>query len=172
LTVAVYPGSFDPITCGHVDIARRAALIFDHVTLAVYDTPPKNVLFTTEQRIAMAREALAEIPNVTVECFTGLTVEYARSIGANVIVRGLRAISDFELEFQMALLNRKLAPDLEVVCLMTSLKYNFLSSSVVKEIAKLGGSIDDMVPPVVERALLERNSRESEPPPIPRYLSS
>jgi pantetheine-phosphate adenylyltransferase len=172
LTVAVYPGSFDPITCGHVDIARRAALIFDHVTLAVYDTPPKNVLFTTEQRIAMAREALAEIPNVSVECFTGLTVEYARSIGANVIVRGLRAISDFELEFQMALLNRKLAPDLEVVCLMTSLKYNFLSSSVVKEIAKLGGSIDDMVPPVVERALLERNSRESEPPPIPRYLSS
>ncbi|MHB1005138.1 MAG: pantetheine-phosphate adenylyltransferase [Chloroflexota bacterium] len=172
MTSAVYPGSFDPITNGHVDIARRAARVFERVTLAVYDTPPKNVLFTTEQRVAMARVALADVPNVVVERFAVLTVEYAKSVGATVLVRGLRAISDFENEFQMALLNRKLEPDLEVVCLMTSLEHSFLSSSIIKEIAKLGGSVGDLVPPVVADALRERYARDSEPSPIPRHLNS
>jgi len=172
LTLAVYPGSFDPITNGHIDIARRAAVIFEHVTVAVYDTPPKNVLFPTEQRMRMAREALADVPNISVDRFSTLTVEYAQRVGATVLVRGLRAISDFENEFQMALLNRKLAPGLDVVCLMTSLEYSFLSSSYIKEVAKLGGCIDGLVPPLVARALRERYGRESEPPPVPRYLSS
>jgi pantetheine-phosphate adenylyltransferase len=172
LTTAIYPGSFDPITNGHVDIARRAARIFDRVTLAVYDTPPKNVLFPTEVRVELARAALSDVPNVTVGRFSGLTVEYARSVGAKVLVRGLRAISDFENEFQMALANRNLAPDLEVVCLMTSLENSFLSSSVLKEIAKLGGRIEDLVPPAVALALRERYSRDAEPSPIPRHLNS
>lgn len=171
MTIAVYPGSFDPITCGHVDIARRAAKIFERVVVAVYDTPSKSLLFTTAERVALAREALADVENIKVECFTGLTVEYARKEGASVIVRGLRAISDFEMEFQMAVLNRKLAPDIDVVCLMTSLKYNFLSSSIVKEIAKLGGQVDELVPANVLRALKARYAHESDPPPVPRYLS-
>lgn len=172
MTRAVYAGSFDPITNGHVDIARRAASIFEHVTVAVYDTPHKNITFTTEQRVRMASQALSDVPNIKVEGFSGLTVEYAKGVNAGVLVRGLRAISDFELEFQMALLNRKLAPNLEAVFLMTSLQYSFLSSSLIKEIARLGGCIDDLVPPVVARALRERYARESDPPPVPRYLSS
>ncbi len=172
MTIAVYPGTFDPITNGHVDIARRAATIFEHLTLAVYDTPPKNVLFTTEQRVAMAREVLADAKNIQVAPFTGLTVAYARKVGAQVLVRGLRAISDFENEFQMALANRKLDPSLEVVCLMTSLEHTFISSSIIKEIAKLGGCIDDFVPPLVAKALRERFAKESEPSPVPRHLNS
>jgi pantetheine-phosphate adenylyltransferase len=172
LTIAVYPGSFDPITNGHIDIARRAAMIFDRLVVAVYNTPPKNVLFTTDQRVAMARAALADVPNLAVEPFAGLTVEYARTIGARVLVRGLRAISDFEMEYQMASMNRQLAPELDVVCLMTSIQYSFLSSSTLKEIAKLGGSIEHMVPEAVAQALRERFRRDPEPPPVPRYLST
>ena len=172
MIIAVYPGSFDPITNGHIDIARRASRIFDRLVVAVYNTPPKNVLFSTDHRVAMAREALSELPNVTVEPFSGLTVEFARRVGARVLVRGLRAISDFEMEYQMASMNRQLAPEMEVVCLMTSIQYSFLSSSTLKEIAKLGGEIDDMVPPTVARALRERFTRDPEPPPVPRYLST
>lgn len=172
MTVAVYPGSFDPITNGHIDIARRAAAIFDGLVVAVYNTPPKNVLFTTEHRIAMARDALKDLANVSVESFSGLTVEFARRAGAQVIVRGLRAISDFEMEYQMASMNRQLAPEMDVVCLMTSIQYSFLSSSTLKEIAKLGGEIDEMVPAIVARALRERFTRDPEPPPVPRYLST
>ncbi len=172
MTTAVYPGTFDPITNGHVDIARRAANIFEHVTVAVYDTPPKNVLFTTEQRVAMARAVLADTKNIVVAPFTGLTVAYARKVGAQVLVRGLRVISDFENEFQMALANRKLDPSLEVVCLMTSLEHTFISSSIIKEIAKLGGCIDDLVPPLVAKALRERFARETDPSPVPRHLNS
>lgn len=172
MTTAVYPGTFDPITNGHVDIAKRAARIFERVTVAVYDTPPKNVLFPTDVRVHLARTALADVPNVLVDRFTGLTVEYARSVRATVLVRGLRAISDFENEFQMALANRTLAPELEVVCLMTSLENSFLSSTVLKEIARLGGRIEDLVPPVVAIALRERFARDADPSPIPRHLNS
>ena len=172
MTSAVYPGSFDPITNGHVDIARRAAGIFELVTVAVYDAPPKNLMFTTDDRVAMARQALADVPNVRVVRFSGLTVEFAKSIGAKVLIRGLRAISDFETEFQMALMNRNLAPNLEVVCFMTSLEHTFISSSIIKEVAKLGGPIEDLVPPVVARALRERYAQETEPSPVPRHLNS
>lgn len=153
---AIYPGSFDPITNGHVDIAMRAAELFDHVIVAVYDRPLKNLLFATSERLAMAREALKDIPNVSVESYNGLTANYARTVGARAIVRGLRVLSDFELEFQMALTNRKLAPDIETVCLITRQENMFLSSSVCKEIAMVGGCVDQMVPPHVARALSDR----------------
>ncbi len=155
LITAVYPATFDPITNGHVDIATRAAALFDKLVVAVYDSPPKHLLFSTEERIRMVRQALAHLPNVEVDSFDCLTVEYARRIGAKVIVRGLRAMSDFEWEFQLALTNRNLAPEIETVCLMTAQKYSFLSSSVVKEIVMLGGSVDNLVPPHVADALRE-----------------
>jgi len=146
LRLAVYPGTFDPVTTGHIDIAARAAKLFDQVVVAVYDRPSKSLLFTTEERLSMMREAIMHLPNVTAESYGGLTVDYARRHGAEVIVRGLRVVSDFELEFQMALMNRKLAPELDLICLMTSLEYSFLSSSIVKEIATLGGCVDGLVP--------------------------
>jgi len=150
---AVYPGTFDPVHNGHIDIAMRAAALFDHLTLAIYARPLKNLLFTTEERQAMLEKALGNIPNISVRTYRRLTVDYARDIGAQVIVRGLRVISDFELEFQMALTNKKLAPDLECVCLMTSQEYAFISASVVKEIAMLGGCVTGMVPPHVAEAM-------------------
>jgi pantetheine-phosphate adenylyltransferase len=158
MNAAIYPGSFDPITNGHVDIATRAAELFDHVIVAVYDRPLKNLLFSTDERMAMAREALRAVPNVTVESYNGLTANFARSAGARVIVRGLRVLSDFELEFQMALTNRKLAPDIETVCLITRQENTFLSSSVCKEIALVGGCVAQMVPPHVAAALSEKFS--------------
>ena len=144
--IAIYPGAFDPIHCGHIDIATRAANIFDQVIVAVYNRPSKNLLFTTEERLSMMREAISHLPNVAAESYGGLTVDYARHQGAEVIVRGLRVVSDFELEFQMALMNHQLAPELDLICLMTSLEYSFLSSSIVKEIAALGGCVDGLVP--------------------------
>jgi pantetheine-phosphate adenylyltransferase len=153
LKIAIYPGSFDPITNGHVDVATRAAGIFDEVVLAVYDAPPKRLLFSTEERVQMARQALQHLPNMRVESYTGLTVEFARLMGAQFIVRGLRVISDFELEHQMALTNRELAPDIETICLMTRREYAFLSASIVKEIAKLGGPVENFVPVHVAKAL-------------------
>ena len=146
MRLAVYPGTFDPVTTGHIDIAARAAKLFDRVVVAVYDRPSKSLLFTTEERLSMMKEAVMHLPNVTAESYGGLTVDYARRHGAEVIVRGLRVVSDFELEFQMALMNRKLAPDLDLICLMTSLEYSFLSSSIVKEVAALGGCVDGLVP--------------------------
>lgn len=156
MTVAIYPATFDPITNGHVDIATRAADIFDRLIVAVYARPSKSLLFNTEERLEMTREALAHLPNVTVESYDGLTVEFARRVGAQVIVRGLRVLSDFEWEFQLALTNRKLAPDVDTVCLMTSQEYSFLSSSVVKEVAMLGGDLNGMVPPHVIPRLQKR----------------
>ncbi|MCS7251202.1 MAG: pantetheine-phosphate adenylyltransferase [Anaerolineae bacterium] len=149
----LYPASFDPIHYGHIDIATRAAAIFDELVVGVYDRPSKSLLFSLEERLALVREALRHLPNVTVTAYSGLTVEFARRIGAQVIVRGLRVISDFELELQMALTNKQLAPEIEVVCLMTSRDYAFISSSVVREIALLGGDVSTMVPPHVARAL-------------------
>ena len=172
MTTAVYPGSFDPATSGHLDIALRAAAIFDKLIVAVYDSPAKNLLFTTEERVALFAEAVKEAPNITVTSFHELTVDYARMMNAKVLVRGLRAISDFELEMQMALLNRKMSPGLEVVCLMTALEYSFLSSSIIKEIASLGGCIDGLVPPNVAKALRDKYRKLGDTATVPRYLNS
>jgi len=156
LTTALYPGSFDPVTMGHVDIAERAASLFEKVIVAIYDEPPKNILFKTEERVALMKKALEHIPNVEVTSYEGLTVEYARSRKAKVIVRGLRMSSDFEKEFEMALMNKKLAPDVELVCFMTKLEFEFVSSSLLKEAAKLGGCIADLVPKHVDKALRDK----------------
>ena len=156
MTIAVYPGSFDPITNGHIDIALRAARLFDQVIIGVYDTPSKNLMFATKERVELARQSVAQMTNVDVRAFAGLTVEFARQMGAQAIVRGLRAVTDFENEFEMAMMNRKLDPDCDVVCLMTNIKYSFLSSSLLKEVANLGGDIDDLVPKPVAIALRKR----------------
>jgi pantetheine-phosphate adenylyltransferase len=153
---AIYPGTFDPVHSGHIDIATRAAGLFEHLTVAIYARPLKSLLFSTEERKAMLQEALGHIPNLSVATYNQLTVDFARQAGAQVIVRGLRVISDFELEFQMALTNKKLAPDIEFVCLMTGQEYAFLSASTVKEIAMLGGCVEGMVPPQVAEALHSR----------------
>ncbi len=156
MTIAVYPGTFDPVHYGHVDIATRAGTIFDHLIVAVYNRPLKNLLFTIEERLALMREALKGISNIEIDSYDSLTVEYVRQKGATVIVRGLRVTYDFELEYQMALANRKLAPDVETVCLMTSLEHAFLSSSNVKEIVMHGGCVDQLVPPHVAVALRKK----------------
>ena len=153
---AIYPGTFDPVHNGHLDIALRAAALFDHLTVAIYARPMKNLLFTTEERRAMLEEALGHIPNISIVTYKRLTVDFAREVGAQAIVRGLRVISDFELEFQMALTNKKLAPEIEFVCLMTSQEYAFLSASTLKEIAMLGGCVEGMVPEHVRAALEAR----------------
>jgi pantetheine-phosphate adenylyltransferase len=153
MPTAIYPGTFDPVHNGHIDIATRAAGLFEHLTVAIYARPLKSLLFSTEERKVMMEEALAHIPNLSVQTYNGLTVDFARQLHAQAIVRGLRVISDFELEFQMALTNKKLAPDLEFVCLMTSQEYAFISASTVKEIALLDGCVDGMVPASVALAL-------------------
>ncbi|MEK7874297.1 MAG: pantetheine-phosphate adenylyltransferase, partial [Chloroflexota bacterium] len=134
MTIAVYPGSFDPVTYGHVDIVTRVAHLFEEVIVGVYDTPPKNLLFTTQERVEMFRRSVAHLKNVRVTQYTGLTVDFAQSMKAKVVVRGLRMISDFEREFEMALMNKKLAPGIELVCMMSSLEYQFVSSSLLKEV--------------------------------------
>jgi pantetheine-phosphate adenylyltransferase len=143
---AVYPGSFDPIHYGHIDVARRAAAVFDQLIVGAYANPQKRLMFSVEDRVALARQAFADVDNIIVEGYDGLTVEFARRHGARVIVRGLRVISDFELEYQMAMTTRKLDPEMDMVCLMTGLEYAFISSSIVKEIALANGPIDQMVP--------------------------
>jgi pantetheine-phosphate adenylyltransferase len=137
-----------------MDIARRAAGLFDKLVVAVYDRPQKSLMFSTEERVKMVYEALSDVPNIEVESYEGLTADFAHERGARVIVRGLRVISDFEREYQMALTTRRLAPDLDMICLMTSLDYAFLSSSIVKEIATAGGSVLQFVPSHVEQAVL------------------
>lgn len=156
MTIAIYPGSFDPITNGHLDIATRAAKLFEKVIIGVYDTPPKNLMFTTKQRISLVKQSVADLPNVEVKPFRGLTVDFARRVGAQVIVRGLRVETDFENEFEMAMMNKKLSPDCELVCLMASLSYQFLSASRLKEVASLGGYVDDLVPKPVAVALKKK----------------
>ncbi len=155
MTVALFPATFDPVTYGHIDIAARAAAIFEGLVVGVYAHPRKGLLFPVEKRLEMVEQALSHLPNASVESYDGLTVEFAREKGARVLVRGLRVMGDFELEFQMATMNRKLAPEIETVSLMTSQEYYFLSSSIVRELAKLGGDISDLVPPHVEKALHE-----------------
>ncbi|HUJ70657.1 MAG TPA: pantetheine-phosphate adenylyltransferase [Verrucomicrobiae bacterium] len=152
-TTAVYPGSFDPITNGHLDIIRRVAQMFDEVVVAVARNAEKAPLFNVKDRVALTREAVKGLRNVSVDEFDGLLVNYARKKGAAIIVRGLRAVSDFEFEFQLSLMNRKLDPRIETIFLMTKDEYTFISSRLVKEICHLGGAVSDFVPPGVERAL-------------------
>lgn len=156
LVRAVYPGSFDPIHNGHIDIAQRAARIFDEVYVAVYDQPKKNILFTIEDRVKLAQQALSHIDNVKVASFSGFAVDYARQVGAMVLVRGLRVFSDFELEFRMGLANKRLAPEIETISIMTDEKQVAISSSTIREIAELGGNVSSMVPPFIAEALAKR----------------
>ncbi len=153
---AVFPGTFDPIHYGHIDIARRAARLFDELIVAVYDLPLKNLLFSPQQRLQLVAQTFENDAKIKVMGYSGLTVEFCRTINAQVIVRGLRVFSDFEHEFRMALANDQLAPEIEVVALITSQKHTFLSSTTVREIASLGGDVSSMVPPVVEEALKKR----------------
>ncbi len=157
---AMYPGTFDPITLGHEDLVRRAAVLFDRVIVAIADNPgSKKPMFTTEERVAMATSALADIDNVEVTGYQGLTVDFARANDLSVIVRGLRAVSDFEYEFQLANMNRHLTEDVETAFLTPTEKYTFISSSLVKEVAELGGDVSEFVSPEVGKALLERFGR-------------
>ena len=149
---AIYPGSFDPVTNGHLDLIARAANIFDHLVVAILRNSEKNPLFTVEERVAMLSEGIAEFNNVSVSTFDGLLVDFAREERAHAVVRGIRAISDYEYEFQMALMNRRLAPDVETFFLMPDAKYSFVSSRLVKQVFRLGGSVDGLVPKfVIER---------------------
>ncbi|HIN38025.1 MAG TPA: pantetheine-phosphate adenylyltransferase [Dehalococcoidia bacterium] len=156
MVTALYPGSFDPVTVGHVDIASRAAIQFEKLVVAVYDTPSKNLLFTTDEREQLMKDACSHISNVEVVRFSGLVVRFAKDIGAGAIVRGLRSGSDFEYEFDMAFMNRKLEPEVDLVCFMTSQDYMFVSASLLKEVARLGGDIKDMVPPNVAEAVYSK----------------
>ncbi|HAA90180.1 MAG: Phosphopantetheine adenylyltransferase [Thermoanaerobacterales bacterium 50_218] len=156
MKIAVYPGSFDPITYGHLDIIERATLIFDKVIVAVCVNPNKKPLFSMEERMKMIAQECAHLPNVEIKCFRGLLSDFVQRENAQVIIRGLRAISDFENEFQMALVNRKLNPNVETLFLMAHPRYSYLSSSVVKEIASLGGKVTDFVSEQVALQLREK----------------
>jgi len=156
MVTALYPGTFDPVTMGHLNVAQRAARLFDSLIVAVYDTPSKSLLFNTEERVGMMREAVAEMSNVTVRPFNGLVVNTARNAGAAAIIRGLRSGPDFEYESQMFFMNRRLEPEVDMVSLMSDQEHMFISSSLLKEVAQLGGDISGMVPDHVARALAEK----------------
>ena len=159
--VAVYPGSFDPLTSGHVDIIERGARIFDSIIVAVLGNDEKTPLFSVEERVAIIKDVFAPNPHVKVDTFDGLIVDYAERQGASVLVRGLRAVSDFEYEFQMALMNRHLAPALETVFMMPAEQYTYISSRLIKEVFKLGGVIEGLVPPLVEERLRAKQAERS-----------
>lgn len=156
MSIAIYPGSFDPITNGHLDIITRAAKLFQKLIIGVYDKPAKQLLFNTEERMEMARKTIAPLPNVEVKIFSGLAVDFAKEVKAQAIVRGLRMSGDFENEFDLAMMNKKLAPEIEIVCLMADMEYQFLSSSLLKEAARLGGDIEGFVPEHVAEALIKK----------------
>ena len=157
MITAIYPGSFDPVTYGHIDIAQRALSVADKLIIAVLNNSEKSPLFSVEERVKMLQDTVGQMnPAVEIEAFSGLTVEFARQKNAHLIIRGLRAVTDFEHELQMAQINYKLYPDLETTFLMANIKYVFLSSSVVKEIAAYGGDISHFVPPLVEQRLREK----------------
>ena len=161
---AMYPGTFDPVHMGHVDLMKRAAVIFDEIIVGVYDhkVPTKSLLFTVEERIGMIEASLEGVDNIRVLPFTGLAVDFAREMGVHVFVRGLRVFSDFEFEFRLALANKRLAPEIETVSLITDEEHSFLSGTTVREIASLGGDVSSMVPPHVAEALYKRfNGRAS-----------
>lgn len=153
---AVCPGSFDPITNGHLDIIERASQLFPGVVVGVLENPGKRPLFSLEERVNLIRTAVKHLDNIEVECFSGLLVDFTRRVGSNLIVKGLRAISDFEIEFQMSLNNKRMAPEIETIFMMTKNEYSFLSSSMVKEIIQFGGDVRGLVPPGVEAALREK----------------
>jgi len=154
--VALFPGSFDPFTNGHLDLARRASALFDQVVIAVAENSAKSSLFTPEERVEMIESAIGGVSGASAIHFSGLLVDCARRIGAQVIIRGLRAVSDFEFEFQMALMNRRLEPGVEIAFLMPSQEFTYLNSTLVKEVALHGGKVSGLVPPLVERRLRER----------------
>jgi pantetheine-phosphate adenylyltransferase len=154
--LAIYPGTFDPITNGHLDLIQRGLTIFDHIIVSVAEGSYKKTIFTVEERLEMIREALMDLTNVTIDSFPGLLVDYVKSKNSQVILRGLRAVTDFEYEFQMAMMNRRMEPDIVTVFLMTSLRWVFLSSSILKEAAVHGGNIEGMVPENVYRKLREK----------------
>jgi len=160
LTTAIYSGTFDPITNGHIDIAIRAARLFSELIVAVYEAPNKHPLFTIHERVEMAKKAVVNIPNVNVQPFAELTVDFARKLNAQVMVRGLRMSADFEMEFDMAMMNNKLNPKLELICLMANAEYQFLSSTLLKEAASLGGAINGFVPAHVADALRRKVNNE------------
>jgi pantetheine-phosphate adenylyltransferase len=156
MPIAVCPGSFDPVTYGHLDIIARGAKIFDKVIVAVLINAKKNSLFSVEERVELLRKATADLPNVEVDSFNGLLIDYMRKRQAKVVIRGLRAVSDFEYEMQVASINKKLEDEVETFFMMTINQYSFLSSSIVKEVAKYKASVSDLVPPVVEQALRQK----------------
>jgi pantetheine-phosphate adenylyltransferase len=156
LKIAICPGSFDPATNGHIDIIQRSAKLFDKVIVAVSNNPNKKPLFSVEERVEIIKRTCSNIENLEIDSFSGLLIEYARSKNANAIVKGLRAVSDFEYELQMALMNKKLNPDIETVFMMTSSKYSYLSSSLVKEVARLGGCIRGLVPEMIENEIYKK----------------
>ena len=153
---AVFPATFDPIHYGHIDIAKRAARLFDEVIVAVYDRPLKSLVFSPEQRMLLVQQSFQDVKNIKVMGYGGLTVQFCHAIGAQVMIRGLRVFSDFEYEFRMALANHRLAPDIEVIALITAEEHTFLSSTTVREIASLNGDVSSMVPPHVAKVLAER----------------
>lgn len=153
---AVYPGSFDPVTKGHLDIIRRAAKMFDRLTVSVLNNSDKSPLFSADERVNMLRVICRDIPNVEIDSFSGLTADYAKQTGTDVIIRGLRAVTDFEYELQMAQTNRKILPSLDTVFLTTSLEYAYLSSSIVREVASYGGDISEFVTPEVAEAVYKK----------------
>lgn len=160
LKIAIYPGTFDPITLGHIDVIERACRIFDRVIVAITNNPRKSQLFTIEERIKLAKDALGKIKNVEVDSFTGLLVEYMKSRNARTILRGLREVSDFSYEFQQAIINRKLYENVDTVFIMTSPKYFYVNSTIVKELASMGACIKELVPPNVEKALFEKFKKQ------------
>jgi pantetheine-phosphate adenylyltransferase len=156
---ALYPGTFDPPTNGHVDLIQRGAKLFEHLTVAILNNPVKNPLFSVEERVEMLQEVTASLPNVTVATFNGLMVEFARKEGASAVMRGIRAISDYEYEFQMALMNRRLAPEIETVFLQPAGRYSFISSRMLKEVFSFGGDVTGLVPPNVLKRLRGRMNK-------------
>lgn len=154
--IAIYPGSFDPVTNGHIDIAERGLKLFDKIIVAILHNPVKEFLFTVEERVEMLESSFKDHPDITVETFDGLLVDYAASRNCIAILRGMRAVSDFEYEFQLALMNRRLKREIQTVFLMTGLRWIFTSSSIIKEAARFGGDITSIVPPLVNRKLKEK----------------
>jgi len=159
--IALFPGSFDPFTNGHLDLARRASALFDRVVIAVAQNPAKSSLFTPEERVELIESSIGELKGASAIHFSGLLVDCAKRVGAQVIIRGLRAVSDFEFEFQMALMNRRLAPGVEIAFLMPSQEFTYLNSTLVKEVARHGGRVSGLVPALVERRLRQRFAAEA-----------
>ena len=156
MTVAIYQGTFDPITNGHVDVVVRAGGMFDRLVIGVFDTPSKSLLFSTQERLTLVQQSTRHLPNVEARAFAALTVEFAREVGAIAMIRGLRSTSDFDNEFAMNMMNRKLSPEIDTLFLMPAEEYSFVSSSLIKEVARYGGNVGDLVPECVAAALREK----------------